>query len=59
MKRLIRLIVAIAFGIILLELMVLSQKHNWFEFTTMRIMSLASLAALLYIFIFERKQKSK
>jgi len=59
MKRLVQILIAIAFGLVLLELTVLMRLRNWFEFSWMRISGLASAAALLYIFIFERKRKSK
>ncbi len=57
MKRFWQIIMAIAFGIILLEFLILSQNKFRLKYNLLEISSLTSLAALVYIFIFERKKK--
>jgi hypothetical protein len=54
-----KIILSIAFAIILLELMVLLQKGDVLQFSWLGIASLASAAAALYYYIFEYKSKKK
>jgi len=57
MKRFWQIIIAIAFGIILLEFLILAENKFQLKYNLLEISSLTSLAAVLYIFIFERKKK--
>ena len=59
MNTLWKIILSIAFGIVLLEILVLFKKGNVFEFTGLRIASFAGIAAAIYYFIFERKKRVK
>ena len=59
MRNVWKIILAIAFSLILLEIMVLMKKRNVFEFTWMRIASLIGVSAVVYYYIFEYRLKKK
>ncbi|MDG1914332.1 MAG: hypothetical protein P8I55_07050 [Crocinitomix sp.] len=54
-----KIILSIAFAIILLEVMVMLKKGNILQFSWLGIASLASVAAALYYYIFEYKFRKK
>ncbi len=54
-----KIILSIAFAIVLLQVFILLKKGNVIEFSWFNIASLSSLVVVIYYYIFERKTKKK
>lgn len=54
-----KIILSIAFAIVLLQVFIFLKKGNVIEFSWFNIASLSSLVVVLYYYIFERKTKKK
>lgn len=57
MRTVWKVLLSIAFGIILLQIMILMQKGNIFEFSWFKVASLSSFALAVYYYIFEHNWK--
>ncbi len=54
-----KIILSIAFAIVLLQVFILLKKGNVIEFSWFNVASLSSLVMVLYYYIFERNTKKK
>lgn len=55
MRNFWKIALSIAFGVILLQVMILLQEGEYFKFSWFKVASLSSLALAVYYYIFEHR----